>query len=152
MIDRAELQRRVLARVSKDAASGCWNWTGATTRGGYGTYRTMGMATTAHRVAYMAWVGDVPPGMELDHLCKNTRCVNPEHLEAVTHAENVARASKAMQTHCEAGHEFTEANTYTKKNGCRSCRTCNAARQRKLREKNQDRYRGYDRNRKRRAA
>lgn len=122
---RRELRHRVLRHVQKEP-SGCWRWTGSTTNGGYGTYRTMGLATTAHRVAFIAWFGAIPEALELDHKCKNTLCVNPAHLEPVTHAENVRRAVKAQQTHCIHGHEFTPENTRMKKNGCRACRRCAA--------------------------
>jgi len=128
-----ELRRRVLRRVQKSA--GCWNWTGAATVGGYGTYRTMGLATTAHRVAYIAWFGAIPEGAELDHLCRNTRCVNPAHLEPVTHLENVRRSAKAQQTHCVNGHAFIPQNTRIKGNGCRACKACAAAHQRRLRRR-----------------
>ena len=124
--------------------SGCIEWTGSRTRGGYGTMNFGGLKTTAHRFAYMLRHGAIPDGYEIDHLCKNTLCVNPDHLDAVTHLENVRRSDVAGATHCKHGHEFTESNTYMKANGCRSCRTCNAERQRTARVKFPERYRSYD--------
>lgn len=115
------------------APSGCWLWRGPKLNGGYGAAHVAGLKTTAHRVAFMAWVGPVPRGLELDHVCKNILCVRPDHLEAVTHLENVRRSAKANATHCVRGHRFDEANTYVKSNGCRSCRKCNARRSRELR-------------------
>jgi hypothetical protein len=109
----------------------CIPWTGAIDRKGYGRTTSSGRngePTLAHRAAYIAANGPVPVGLELDHLCRNPRCVNVEHLEAVTHAENVARAA-AAQTHCKRGHEFTPENTYARRDGLgrRQCRACNRA-------------------------
>jgi len=76
-----------------DFETGCWNWQRGLSDRGYGNVnlsspkRRMG----AHRWAYLCWVGPIPEGLELDHLCRNRRCINPEHLEAVTHLENIRR-------------------------------------------------------------
>lgn len=82
----------------------------------------------AHRAAYVERYGPIPRGLETDHLCRNRWCANPDHLEAVTHAENMRRRSEA-QTHCTHGHEFTPENTYLRprsaNGGARSCRACN---------------------------
>jgi hypothetical protein len=112
----------------------CWNWTGAIGSGGYGNFyagggrterRTMG----AHHYAYELLVGPVPEGKCLDHLCRNRRCVNPDHLEVVTRGENVLRgdgdlARAARASHCKHGHEFTPENTHINAKGWRCCRTC----------------------------
>jgi hypothetical protein len=72
-------------------------------------------------------VGEIPEGLELDHLCRNTLCVNPDHLEPVTHAENIQRghAARGPVTHCRRRHEMTAENSYfdgrTGKRYCRSC-------------------------------
>lgn len=117
-----------LSRIVK--RDGCWIWQGAT--GGapphmYGVYR----GTTAHRVAYGHYVGPLEDGKVIDHLCGVKLCVNPEHLEQVTQAENLLRspttinAINAAKTQCVRGHEFTESNTYiSKTNGQRVCRLC----------------------------
>lgn len=91
----------------------------------------------AHRVAYEQARGPIPEGLELDHLCRNRACVNPDHLEPVTHRENLLRADTfaarhAAQTHCVNGHEFTPDNTYirTRPEGGRECRACRKARNR----------------------
>lgn len=77
---------------------GCWLWTASLTGDGYGRISLggkFGPMGLAHRVAYELLVGPIPEGLELDHLCRVRRCVNPEHLEPVTHAENVRRAQEA---------------------------------------------------------
>mgnify|MGYP001562260252 FL=1 len=109
-------------------SDGCWEWTGAFRRNGYGRYGGQ-PSVLAHRAVYEALVGPIPEGMQLDHLCKNRSCVNPAHLEPVTPKENILRgagfaAQNAQMTHCIHGHEFTEANTYIRANGARTCRTC----------------------------
>lgn len=113
----------------------CWIWTGSTAEsGGYGRFRLDGRMHRAHRIAYQSLRGPIPPGSELDHLCRVTCCVNPDHLEPVTPRENVLRsrsvaADKARQTHCIYGHEFTEENIYRppSRPNSRYCRACRLA-------------------------
>ena len=124
------LPDRFWAKVSVDLETGCWNWTASKCkegyRAGYGIFNVGGRASSPYVLTYTALVGPVPAGLELDHLCRNRGCCNPEHLEPVTHAENMARSIRAMQTHCIRGHEFTPANTYRTTNGTRGCRRCHA--------------------------
>src|SRR5688572_10483798 len=98
----------------------CWIWK-ASTSSGYGDFWVDGKTVKAHRYAYTLLVGPIPEGMELDHVrergCTMTNCVNPAHLEPVTHTVNVLRgngacAQNARQTHCVRGHEFTPENTH----------------------------------------
>jgi hypothetical protein len=112
------------------SATGCWLWTRATTKDGYGHfYPTRSrQAVLAHRWAYEFLVGPIPAEKELDHVCRVPACVNPAHLEPVTHRVNCLRgqspyAKKARQTHCKHGHEFTPENTMIHR-GCRECREC----------------------------
>lgn len=111
----------------------CWNWTGARNSKGYGFVYRNGQRLMAHQAAYMEWVGPIPEGMTLDHLCRNTSCCNPLHLEAVTMRENLLRGNgwsgrNARKTHCPAGHEYAPENTYVRL-GQRHCRTCHRERE-----------------------
>lgn len=121
-----------------DPETGCWLWVKAKSDTGYGTKRIQRKSHNAHRWMYERLVGPVPAGKELDHLCRVRACVNPEHLESVTHRENLRRgggpsADNGRRTHCIHGHEFTEENTYRppKRPHTRQCRAC--MRQRELR-------------------
>jgi len=114
-----------LMRFIEVQPDGCWAWRGYQLKG-YGQSYKNGRHVYAHRVAYEEWRGPIPEGLELDHLCRNTLCVNPEHLEPVTHAQNMTRF-QATITHCKNGHEFTPQNTYIRpdrpnQRGCRICR------------------------------
>lgn len=108
----------------------CWQWT-ASTDGRYGVFWA-DRKVKAHRVSYEIHVGPVPEGLMLDHLCRNTRCVNPEHLEPVTRSENARRGLTGLHTvirraltgTCPHGHPFDQANTRVNKRGARCCRTC----------------------------
>lgn len=108
--------------------SQCWEWDGAKNSKGYGSVTNgKGSSVLAHRKAYEVIVGPIPKGLTIDHLCFNKVCVNTEHLEPVTRAENIRRAL-AKQTHCNKGHALAGANLWLKrrKNGLtyRVCRTC----------------------------
>lgn len=123
-----ELWERVERKVER-SPSGCWNYTGTLGSNGYGRYSWAPDLWATHRVSYWFHYGDIPDGTEIDHLCRNRACCNPEHLEAVTHAINVYRGEspwgvKKRKTHCVRGHEFTEENTYRTNRGTRSCRAC----------------------------
>ncbi len=109
----------------------CWEWTGAKDQHGYGRIGTNSKGTfKAHRVVYEHFVGPIEPGLVLDHLCFNTSCVRPVHLEPVTQAENVRR-SFARITHCPSGHPYDKENTLYRDGGKhRRCRTCHSARER----------------------
>ena len=132
-------QLRFLSKVS--VGDDCWEWTDALSKEGYGYFsigpRVARIYLRAHRVSYEMFVGPIPHGLELDHLCRNPGCVRPDHLEAVTHRENVLRGASpsalhAIKTHCSKGHPYDEENTYRYPNGKRQCRTCHRDRNRRL--------------------
>lgn len=123
---------RFFAQVDR-RDDGCWWWVGPRSRRNNVQYGAAagpsGRTIAAHRLAYELLVGPIPDGLQIDHLCRNTRCVNPDHLEAVTQRENILRgnapaAENARKTHCIRGHAFDEANTIIQRSGKRSCRTC----------------------------
>lgn len=105
----------------------CWEWSGCI-NGGYGVFFSDGAKKKAHRISWELLKGKIPDGLVIDHICRNSSCVNPDHLEPVTSGENTRRgiSHNRMRTHCKYGHEFTNVNTYrrpdTTSRGCRICR------------------------------
>src|ERR1035437_2493775 len=116
----------------------CWNWT-ETLYKGYGQIKSEGKTRRAHRIIYQLLVGKIPKGLDLDHLCRNKKCVNPKHLEPVTRSENVKRALpfRKLKKYCKYGHRFLKANIYFKKNkpNWRQCKTCYEIFKEKIRSK-----------------
>jgi hypothetical protein len=116
--------RKISDSIAK-AANGCWEWQGTIDALGYGSIRI-----GAHRYVYLLVHGSIPEDTVLDHLCRNTRCVNPEHLEPVTLGENMRRAwERRDKTKCPQGHFCDEENTYIREGSdgitrrwCRMCR------------------------------
>lgn len=133
-------ENRFFTKVAEGPGD-CWNWIAGKAKG-YGVFSLSQphRNIAAHRWAWQYLRGDIPEGLDLDHLCRNRACVNPWHLEPVTRRVNILRgigppARAAVKTHCPAGHEYTRENTYmwTSKYGHpqRRCRICNLSASRK---------------------
>jgi hypothetical protein len=121
-----------------ETGRGCWEWRGHRLQSGYGTASDSRGTEPAHRRSYRLFVGPIGAGLEIDHLCRNRGCVRPDHLELVTHRENLLRgqgvsAENARKSVCVNGHELNFANTYIRKNGNRDCRVCKKLRERQRR-------------------
>lgn len=125
--------KRLMKHVTKTDT--CWEWMGKPANTGYGqmSFQRDGkqIVRNPHRALYELLVGEIPEGLDLDHLCRNRLCVNPNHLEPVTRKENLMRgdtitAKNAAKTECDSGHEYTEENTYHYR-GARQCRSCRTA-------------------------
>ena len=123
-------------RYKVDNGTGCWLWSGALNRQGYGTAFGGRDKRLAHRFMYELHIGPIPTGLELDHLCSQPACVNPAHLEPVTHAENMRRSRAgaywAAKTHCPHGHAYDAENTrhFEGRRWCRTCRQQQSQRRR----------------------
>lgn len=132
---------KLVSYTRVDLASGCWLWQGPRRTAGYGVFSWWDRdahrqrACSAHTAMFEMMVGPVPAGLELDHLCRNRACVNPAHLEPVSHAENMRRGhmprgtqnANGRKTHCPQGHAYDETNTYMWE-GRRFCRACKKVR------------------------
>jgi hypothetical protein len=124
------LLQRLMVRVVVQP-SGCWHWQGAKRDAGYGVFKYQHKVKSAHRWVFEELVGPIPDGTEADHLCRNRICVNPDHIEWVTHDENIRRAEMASgaanwngaKTHCPAGHPY-EGENLRRWKGRRYCRAC----------------------------
>ncbi len=141
MSARRPLLERFAEKYIPEPNTGCWLWTGAVSSRGYGQIhsgpgRDSGRLLYAHRVSYEMEYGPIGAGLELDHLCRVPCCINPRHLRAVTHKENMnARGSlvglfKTVGSTCRRGHPFIGDNLYIKPDGRRECRTCMRERER----------------------
>ncbi len=131
---------RIAAKIRINAVTGCWDWTGARDRRGYGNVKVDGRVRKAHRVVYELHHGPVSPDLDCDHLCRVPWCVRPEHLETVPHRENVRRgdaswkpgARQRAKRRCPQGHRYSKVNTYIQPStGGRACRTCDRDRKRR---------------------
>jgi hypothetical protein len=123
----------ILSRI--DIVDGHWIWNGCKNLGGYGYFTVGRQVQLAHRASYEAFVGPIPKGLVIDHLCRIRPCVNPEHMEVVTHKTNTLRgvgpaAKNAIKTQCPKGHPFDESNTqmYLNKETGSWARLCKACR------------------------
>lgn len=151
-------QVRIKSKLAYSAetfrGSPCWIFTGSLDSSGYGLLWSVNTMRKAHRLTYVEAKGPIPKGLQIDHLCRNRACCNPDHLEAVTTQENTRRGKlseargkfNAAKTHCPHGHPYSPENTYhglredrrTKRRDCRVCclqRAMNNYQKKKLKSK-----------------
>ncbi len=131
---------RIMDLTSIVPVTGCWMWLGRIDSSGYASMKVGGSTVGAHRVSYAEFVGGIADGLTIDHLCRNTWCVNPAHLEPVPMRVNIMRgggvgAVNSRKTHCSRGHELAGVNIYLEWRGhgrdqrrhCLVCRKLRAA-------------------------
>ena len=135
-----EDHERFLKRITIDQTTGCWNWAAYKNKAGYGTFPITVSEKMkkyyAHRVSYTVFKNIIAKGMDIDHVCQNTSCCNPEHLREVDRrtnlSENVSGKSAPFlhrgKTVCKNGHEYAGENVYRMGNGGRDCHICMRAR------------------------
>ncbi len=138
---RVPTKERFWSKV--DASGVCWEWAASNDGKGYGQfYAGPGKVVRAHRWAYIDLCGSIPDDLTLDHLCRNTLCVNPDHLEPVTSAENKRRGGSKThnkaKTHCPQDHPYSGYNLLVGADGWRECRICRNDRRRKYRARRRE--------------
>ena len=135
-------------RIKFNEQTWCWDWQGEITWGKYGRISIRRKRVLVHRFSYELFKGKIPDGLEIDHLCRNRKCCNPQHLEAVTRSTNLSRGHNHNRdkNHCPQGHPYSGKNMITRKNGSRECRQCTKVGIKKWECKNKDKMREYHRN------
>ena len=129
------IKERFLSHVKVLSQQECWPWLAHHSPKGYGYFNFEGKNIQSHRISYMLFIGPLPEGKEVDHLCRNRICQNPWHLQAVTHIVNLHRRigsrkgthnrlKRPLKAFCLKGHPFDESNTYIDKYGHRQCKMC----------------------------
>lgn len=129
---------RFEAKYLAEPTCGCWLWSGSVNSKGYALLGIERKAKLAHRLSYEHFIGIIPKGMQIDHLCRVRCCVNPHHLEPVPARVNILRGigptrQNADKTHCIRGHALAGDNLFIK-DGKRQCRECTAENQRTARK------------------
>ncbi|MHB8484087.1 MAG: HNH endonuclease signature motif containing protein [Nitrospiria bacterium] len=145
-----ELQKFIEEGSIPVTESGCWLWLGYDNGEGYGRTRLPdgGKLFYAHRLSYEAFIGKIPKGLQLDHLCRVPSCVNPKHLEPVTNRENTIRGTagdwQLAKTHCPQGHPYSGDNLVLVKNGKgRACKICKVAYHKKYFQDHKEKWKDY---------
>lgn len=133
ILSSEEIEDRFDRSWMPEPNTGCWIWARALNDKGYGRFCYNWTVERAHRVAWKIYRGEIPIGMQIDHLCRNRFCVNPNHLEVVTQQENIRRGEAGVvtkqkqkaKTHCVRGHAYEGSNLYEwERRGWRQCRKC----------------------------
>jgi hypothetical protein len=115
------VEERFWSKVAKFES--CWIWNGAKDETGHGRLKINCIQVSAHRVSYEWKHGSIPDGMDAHHKCFNPACVNPDHLQILTHSQHIS-LHRPFKTHCKRGHEFTPDNLYNSKSGKKKCIKC----------------------------
>ena len=127
-----QLSDRFLAKLQEIPEMGCWVWTAGRDKNGYGKFNVNKRSRMAHRISYEAKFGLIPDGLVIDHLCRETSCVNPDHLRAVTNWENLMAEGSRAPAKLQAERDNCErcGSAYSDLGYQRACRKCRTARDR----------------------
>lgn len=127
----------ILSKVKIDSNE-CWIWPLSLSHNGYGLVKFDGKMQQVHRLVYKLLVGPIPDDLTCDHLCRVRNCCNPAHIDIITRVENTRRGNvgkwRGLLTHCKRGHEYSQENTYTDRNGYRVCNECRRISHRRRRQ------------------
>ncbi len=126
-IYKVPILERILKHSMPEPNSGCWLWLGSLSPDGYGQFNGADKIHGAHQASFIAHKGPIPAGLEINHKCRVRCCVNPDHLEAITHAENVKLSQRKpgpTKSHCVHGHQMAGHNLVHYKNNTVRCREC----------------------------
>lgn len=117
---------RLLASSEQVTESGCWIWMRGLDKDGYGSMKVRQKCHKVHRLSYETFVGSIPNGAEIDHLCFVRCCINPHHLEPVDRTTHITRSRWVLsnRTHCKHGHNLTLPNSLCRAAGQNRCRLC----------------------------
>jgi len=136
------LPEQVRRHIEPEPMSGCWLWGGCQSKNKYGGITYNGTRRHSHRLVYQLLKGDVPDGLDLDHLCRVRQCVNPDHLEPVTRAENLRRSPLMLghpRAFCRRGHPRSGDNIIEVRRSSgkidRNCKVCTGIRELRAKEK-----------------
>ena len=133
MLSKIEINRFIKKiDIESGGPDGCWPWTAYKGNDGYGQFSINRSAVKSHRVSYEYFYGvKIPDNLYIDHICRNRRCVRPDHLRLVTKYQNSIENSNGIcainikKTHCKRGHPLINGNIYYRSWGGRECRMCN---------------------------
>lgn len=123
------IEERLMEKCSPEPNTGCWLWIGAHQPSGYGQLWNGERPEQAHRISYRIYFGKFSEKLEIDHICRQPSCINPNRLRVVSHKENMRASNTIMginsrKTHCQNGHLLCGKNLLRLKNGSRNCRIC----------------------------